>query len=43
MVDEIRHQLLTLPYYGVFDWLEGQVMPNGTVTLAGQVNGLLRG
>ena len=37
IADEVRHQLLTMPYYGVFDWLEGQVLPNGTVTLRGQV------
>ena len=34
---EVRHQLVTLPYYSVFDWLEAQVMPDGTVTLMGQV------
>jgi hyperosmotically inducible protein len=37
MIDEIRHQLVTLPYYGVFDWLEGRVMPDGTVVLNGEV------
>jgi len=35
--DEVRHQLLGLPYYGVFDWLSGEVRPDGTVTLEGQV------
>src|SRR5262249_8548243 len=34
---EIRHQLLTLPYYGIFDWLEADVKPDGTVTLRGEV------
>lgn len=34
---EIRHELATLPYYGVFDWLEFQVMPDNTVVLRGQV------
>lgn len=34
---EIRHELLTLPWYGVFDWLEGTVAPDGTVTLRGWV------
>ncbi len=33
---EVRHQLVTLPYYDVFDWLEGQVQPDGTVILRGQ-------
>lgn len=35
--EEVRHQLVTLPYYSVFDWLEAAVKPDGTVTLAGQV------
>lgn len=34
---EIRSELLTLPYYSVFDWLEFLVQPDGTVTLRGQV------
>lgn len=37
LVREIRHELVTLPYYGVFDWLEYEVQPNGTVVLRGQV------
>jgi len=37
IVDEVRHQLVTLPYYGVFDWLEGEVLPDGTVVLRGEV------
>jgi len=36
MVREIRHELATLPYYGVFDWLTFE--PQGdTVVLRGQV------
>jgi osmotically-inducible protein OsmY len=35
--EEVRHQLVTLPYYSVFDWLEAQVKPDGTVTLMGNV------
>ena len=35
--EEIRHQLVMLPYYSVFDWLQAEVMPDGTVTLMGQV------
>ena len=35
--DEVRHQLLMLPYYSVFDWLEAEVKPDGAVTLSGQV------
>lgn len=34
---EIRHELLTLPWYGVFDWLEGNVTPDGKVTIRGYV------
>ncbi len=34
---EIRKELVTLPYFGVFDWLEGNVQENGTVNLRGQV------
>ena len=37
IVEEIRHRLVTLPYYDVFDWLEGQVLPDGMVVLRGQV------
>jgi len=35
--EEVRHQLVTLPYYSVFDWLQAQVSPDGTVTLMGEV------
>ena len=35
--EEVRHQLLMLPYYSVFDWLEAEVNPDGAVTLSGQV------
>jgi hyperosmotically inducible protein len=34
---EVRHELLLLPYYGVFDNLAYKVGPDGTVTLLGQV------
>ncbi len=37
LVEEVRHQLAMLPWYNVFDWLEGEVTPDGTVTLRGQV------
>jgi hyperosmotically inducible periplasmic protein len=37
IAEEARHKLLTLPYYGVFDWLDGQVNPDGSVVLRGQV------
>jgi hyperosmotically inducible periplasmic protein len=35
--EEVRHQLVTLPYYSVFDWLEAEIKADGTVTLIGQV------
>jgi osmotically-inducible protein OsmY len=35
--DAIRHQLATLPYYDVFDWLEAEVRPDGQVILSGEV------
>jgi osmotically-inducible protein OsmY len=35
---EVRHQLVLLPFYGVFDNLAFQVAPDGTVTLLGQVS-----
>src|SRR3984893_2365241 len=34
---EVRHELVTLPYYGVFDWLQYEVHPDNTVVLRGQV------
>ena len=35
--EEVRHQLVMMPYFSVFDWLEAEVSPNGTVTLMGEV------
>jgi hyperosmotically inducible periplasmic protein len=37
IVREVRHELVTLPYYGVFDWLEYEVQNDGAVVLRGQV------
>ena len=37
ITSEVRHQLLLLPYYGVFDNLAYKVSGDGTVTLEGQV------
>jgi hyperosmotically inducible protein len=37
LVRQIRSELVTLPYYGVFDWLTYEVRPNGEVVLRGQV------
>jgi len=38
IVKEVRHELVMLPYYGVFDNLAYKVDPDGTVTLLGQVS-----
>src|SRR6185503_18698792 len=35
--EEVRHQLVMLPYYSVFDWLQADVKADGTVTLMGEV------
>jgi hyperosmotically inducible protein len=37
IVKEVHHELVLLPYYGVFDNLAYKVTPDGTVTLLGQV------
>ena len=37
IANEVRHELVTLPYYDVFDWLEGEVRPDTTVVLRGEV------
>ncbi len=37
IVREVHHELVMLPFYGVFDNLAYKVDPNGTVTLLGQV------
>ncbi len=37
LVKRIRHELATLPYYGVFDWLEFELRPDNTAVLRGQV------
>jgi hyperosmotically inducible protein len=37
IIKEVRHELATLPYYGVFDWLEFEVRPDNTVVPRGEV------
>jgi len=37
VIRQVRHELVTLPYYGVFDWLQFEVRPDNTVVLHGQV------
>ena len=38
LAEEVRHQLVTLPYYSVFDWLQANVQPDGSVMLAGETS-----
>jgi hyperosmotically inducible periplasmic protein len=38
LIKEVRHELVMLPYYGVFDWLQFDVRGDGLVVLRGQVN-----
>ena len=38
IVREVRHELVMLPFYGVYDNLSYSVAPDGTVTLMGQVS-----
>ena len=37
IAQQVHHELAMLPYYGVFDWIEGQVTGTDTVVLRGQV------
>ncbi len=37
LIREVRSALAGLPYYDVFDWLEFEVRPDGTIVLRGQV------
>jgi osmotically-inducible protein OsmY len=34
---QVQHQLITIPTYDVFDWLESRIEPDGTVILGGEV------
>ena len=38
VMKEVRHELIMLPYYGVFDNLLYKVSPDGTLTLLGEVS-----
>lgn len=37
LIKEIRHELVMLPYYSLFDWLQFEAQPDGAVTLTGEV------
>lgn len=34
---DVRHELVMMPYYGVFDWIQFEVLGDGTVVLDGWV------
>jgi hyperosmotically inducible periplasmic protein len=40
IIKEVHHELIMLPRYSLFDWIEFEVNPDNTVTLRGQVRGL---
>src|SRR5215470_6856016 len=33
----VQHELVTIPYYDVFDWLEAELLSDGEVVLRGEV------
>src|SRR5262245_22277635 len=35
--DQVRRQIATVPYANVWDWIEAEVGPDGSVTLQGEV------
>lgn len=37
LIKEVRHELVMLPYYSLFDWLQFEVQPDGAVILKGEV------
>src|SRR2546422_8212487 len=37
VANRVRHELVMLPHYSVFDWLEGEVNSDGSVILIGEV------
>jgi hyperosmotically inducible periplasmic protein len=37
IADEVRHRLIMLPYYGVFDWLECEIAKDPSAVLRGEV------
>lgn len=37
--NEARHEITLLPHYSLFDWIDFDAQPDGTVTLRGQVVG----
>ena len=37
VTQQIRHEIATLPYNGIWDWIEAELRPDGTVVLRGDV------
>jgi hyperosmotically inducible periplasmic protein len=39
IIKEVRHEIMLLPQYSLFDWIEYEVRPDNSVVLRGQVRG----
>jgi hyperosmotically inducible protein len=37
VTQQIRHEIVTLPYTGIWDWIDADLRPDGTVVLNGEV------
>jgi hyperosmotically inducible periplasmic protein len=37
VTQQIHHEIVTLPYTGIWDWIEAELHPDGTVVLTGDV------
>src|SRR5262245_16718900 len=37
VAERIRHEIAVLPYNGIFDWIEAELLTDGTVVLRGNV------
>lgn len=37
VTQQIHHELVTLPYSGIWDWIDADIHPDGTVVLRGDV------
>ena len=37
VAQQIRHEIATLPYTGIWDWIDAELHPDGTVVLRGEV------
>src|SRR5712691_11539928 len=37
VTQQIHHEIVTLPYTGIWDWIDADLHPDGTVVLRGEV------